>query len=297
MRIGITGATGFIGTALGKAAAERGHTVVAFSRSTSDPPPWAKEVRPVSTDEEQPVLDPSGLDALVHLAGENVMGYWTAAKKQRIRDSRVDLTRRVVEALQQCEAPPQTFVCGSAIGVYGDRGDEWLSEASPHGTGFLAGVCVEWESAASRALALGTRVVLLRTGMVLGRGGGAWPMLRRVFSARLGSRLGDGTQWVSWVHLDDEVGIILDALENPAYNGPVNLTAPNPVTNAEMTTQIAGVLDTSTFLPVPAFALKLALGEVGSVVLDSTRVKPAVALAMGYTFKHPELREALAACV
>jgi uncharacterized protein (TIGR01777 family) len=141
------------------------------------------------------------------------------------------------------------------------------------------------------------RVVLLRTGMVLGRDGGAWPLLRRVFNARLGSRLGNGKQWVPWIHLDDEVGIILDALENPAYNGPVNLAAPNPVTNAEMTAQIAGVLNKSTFVPVPAFALKLALGEMGSILLDSTRAKPAVALAKGYTFKHPELRDALAACV
>jgi uncharacterized protein (TIGR01777 family) len=254
-------------------------------------------VRISHTEAGASALDPAGLDALVHLAGESVRGYWTAAKKRRIRDSRVDLTGRIVEAMQACDARPKTFICASGFGAYGDRGDEWLTETSPRGQGFLAEVCAEWEAAACRAVALGVRVVLLRTGLVLGRDGGAWPMLRRVFSARLGSRLGDGKQWVPWIHLDDEVGITLDALENAGYNGPVNLTAPNPVTNAELTRQIAGMLNKSTFIPAPAFALKLALGEMSTMLLDSARVKPAVALANGYTFKHPELRDALAACV
>jgi uncharacterized protein (TIGR01777 family) len=140
-------------------------------------------------------------------------------------------------------------------------------------------------------------VTLLRTGLVLGREGGAWPQLRRVFKARLGSRLGNGRQWVPWIHLDDEVGIILEALENPAYHGPVNLTAPNPVTNAELTTEIASVLKKPKFIPVPSFALKLVLGEASSMVLTSLRAKPEVALANGYTFKHPELSGALATLV
>lgn len=297
MLIGITGATGFLGTALAKAAAARGHGIVAFTRQKNVSLPWAREVRPIQMEGGGAAIDPAGLDALVHLSGESVMGYWTPGRKRRIRESRVDLTRRMVESLKQCEARPKTFVCASAVGIYGNRGDEWLTEAATRGEGFLADVCAEWEEAARGALALGTRVVLLRTGLVLGRESGAWPQLRRVFNARLGSRLGDGKQWVPWIHLDDEVGIILEAVENPAYNGPVNLMAPNPVTNAELTTEIASTLKKSTFLPVPSLALKLVMGEASSMVLTSLRAKPEVALANGYTFKHPELRGALASLV
>jgi uncharacterized protein (TIGR01777 family) len=294
MLIGITGATGFLGTALAKAATARGHGIVAFSRRKDVSLPWAKEVRTIQMEGGGGAIDPTGLDALVHLSGENVMGYWTPGKKRRIRESRVDLTRRVVESLKQCESRPKTFICASAVGFYGDRGDEWLTETVPRGEGFLADVCVEWERAAREALALGMRVVMLRTGLVLGGEGGAWPQLRRVFNARFGSRFGDGRQWVPWIHLDDEVGIILDALESPAYNGPVNLTAPNPVTNAELTNEIADVLKKSKFIPVPALALKLVMGEASSMVLASLRAKPEVALANGYAFKYPELRDALA---
>jgi uncharacterized protein len=297
MVIGITGATGFIGTALAKAAVERGHRVVAFSRQGGVSLPWAKEIRQIHTGESERAIDPTDLDALVHLAGETIMGYWTQAKKHRIRESRVELTRRIVECLKESEEGPKTFICASGTGAYGSRGDEWLTEESARGQGFLADVCAEWESAAwGASLVPGVRVVLLRTGMVLGREGGAWPQLRRVFNARLGSRLGDGKQWVPWIHLEDEVGIILDALENSAYHGPVNLAAPNPVTNAELTRQIAAVLKKPTFLPVPAFALKVALGELSSILLDSARVKPGVALANGYAFKYLQLKHALASC-
>lgn len=296
MRIGITGATGFIGTALAKAATERGHGIVVFSRKRDVVLPWAKEIRPILMDGEN-AIDPVELDALVHLSGESVMGYWTPSKKRRIRMSRVDLTRRIVESLKNCHDRPKTFICASGTGAYGSRGDEWLTESSSRGKGFLADVCAEWEGAACRALPLGVRVVLLRTGMVLGRDGGAWPLLKRIFNARLGSRLGSGKQWVPWIHIDDEVGIILDALENAAYNGPVNLASPNPATNAKLSSQIAGLLNKPTFLPVPGFALKLVLGELGSVVLDSVRAKPEFALTHGYQFKYPELHHALAMCV
>lgn len=296
MRIGITGATGFIGSALAKAATERGHGIVVFSRKKDVFLPWAKEVRPIYEEGEN-AIDPVELDALVHLAGESVMGYWTPAKKRRIRSSRVDLTRRIVDSLKNCNDRPKTFICASGTGAYGSRGDEQLTESAARGRGFLADVCAEWEGAACRALPLGVRVVLLRTGMVLGRDGGAWPLLKRIFNARLGSRLGNGKQWVPWIHLEDEVGIILDALENPAYSGPVNLAAPNPATNAEMTRLIAELLNKPTFLPVPAFALRLVLGELGSIVLDSVRAKPGAALEHGYRFKYPELDHALAMCV
>lgn len=296
MRIGITGATGFIGTALAKAAAARGHGIVAFTRQKGLSLPWAQEVRPI-LESGQHAIDPVELDALVHLSGESVMGYWTPSKRQRIRSSRVDLTRRIVDSLKDCQDRPKTFICASGTGAYGSRGDEWLTESAARGKGFLADVCAEWEAAACRALPLGVRVVLLRTGMVLGRDGGAWPLLRRIFNARLGSRLGNGKQWVPWIHIDDEVGIILHALENAAYNGPVNLASPNPVTNAGLTSDIAGLLNRPTFLPVPAFALRLTLGELGSIVLDSVRARPEAALANGYTFKYPELHHALAMCV
>jgi uncharacterized protein (TIGR01777 family) len=296
MVIGITGATGFIGGALGKAAAERGHDVVAFSRSKDVSLPWAKEVRAIKPESEH-AIDPARLDALVHLSGESVFGYWTPAKKRRIRDSRVELTRRVVESLKDCEARPKTLLCASGTGADGSRGDEWLTEESSRGQGFLAEVCADWEAAAGRAVPLGVRVVLLRTGFVLGRDGGSWPLLRKIFNARLGSRLGDGKQWVPWIHIDDEVGIILHALEHPSYHGPVNLAAPNPVTNATMTKEIAAVLKKSTFVPVPAFALKMVMGEMGSIALDSTRAKPAVAMANGYTFKYTEMSNALAAVI
>jgi uncharacterized protein (TIGR01777 family) len=296
MVIGITGATGFIGTALGKAATERGHPVVAFSRKLDVSLPWAKEVRPINPQSEH-AIDPAGLDALVHLSGETVFGYWTPAKKRRIRDSRVDLTRRVVQSIKDCKAPPKTLLCASGTGAYGSRGDEWLTEESSRGQGFLAEVCAEWEAAAGQAIPLGVRVVWLRTGFVIGRDGGSWPLLRKIFSARLGSRLGDGKQWVPWIHIDDEVGIILHALENPSYSGAVNLAAPNPVTNATMTKEIAAALKKSTFIPVPAFGLKVVMGEMGSIALDSARVKPAVAVANGYTFQYTEMSEALAACI
>lgn len=298
MVIGITGASGFIGKALAQAAKERGHRIVAFTRKKNGGVPHADETRLIQPAGDKPALDPSGLDALVHLAGESVYGYWTPAKKRRIRDSRVDLTRRVVDAIQHGkESGPKTLLCASGTGAYGDRGDEVLTESAKRGWGFLADVCAEWEREAARAATFGVRVVSLRTGMVLGQGGGAWPVLRRVFSLRLGSRLGDGRQWVPWIHIDDEVGIILHALENEGYSGPVNLAAPHPVTNAEMTRTIANLLNTTTFIPVPGFALRLVLGEFGSVALESARAKPEVALKQGYEFKYTDLEHALAMCV
>ena len=266
--------------------------MVVFSRRKELSLSWAEDIRPIH--QEGPVLDPSGLDVLINLAGDNVFGLWTAAKKKRIRDSRVELTGRIVDALKQCPARPATFICASASGYFGNRGDEILTESSPRGTGFLADVCADWEAAANRAQALGMRVVLLRTGMVLGKDGGAWPMLSRVFKFCLGGRLGDGKQWVPWIHLDDEVGIILHTVEHPSISGPINLVAPNPVTNAELTTAIARVVKRPAIFHAPAFALKLALGGLGSVVLDSQRLQPLAALNAGYEFKYLSLDDALA---
>ena len=296
MRIGITGVTGFIGTALAKAAVGRGHEIVAYSRRKDMAFPWAKEVRAFDP-ALNAVLDPSGLDVLVHLAGENVLGYWTANKKARIRDSRVQTTQKIVSAMRDCAQRPQAFICASASGVYGNRGDEVLTESSPRGAGFLADVCEEWESAAMAADAFGVRIAMLRTGMVLGRDGGAWPLLRRIFSLGLGSRLGSGSQWVPWIHVDDEVGIILHTIEQSFYHGPVNLAAPEHVSNAQLTRAIAAQLGRFTLPPVPAFMLRLVLRDLSGVVLDSQRMVPKAALEGGYAFAYPSLKQALAALV
>jgi uncharacterized protein (TIGR01777 family) len=293
MRIGIIGATGFIGGALARVAVPRGIGVVAFSRRQEVFLPWAKEVRPVM--EEGPAIDPRGLDAVVNLAGEPIIGFWTRKKKQRIQDSRVPFTERVVDAIKNCPAAerPKVLINGSAVGIYGDRGDEVLTEKSVSGTSFLAKVCTGWESAACHAQAAGLRVVLLRTGLVLGNGGGMWKMVRRIFSLGLGGRLGSGKQWMPWIHLDDEVGIIMHTLENSSISGAVNLCAPNPVTNAEFTAAVAGVLKKPAVLPAPAFAMKLMLGDLGRSILESQRAVPKVAAARGYEFQHPELTGAL----
>ncbi len=293
MRIGIIGGTGFIGRSLGQEARKRGHSVVVFSRRKEITLSWANEVRPFH--QEGAVLDPSGLDVLINLAGDNVFGLWTAAKMKRIRDSRVELTNRIVDALKECQQRPATFICASGSSAYGNGGDEILSETSARGAGFLAEVCTDWEAAANRVEALGMRVVLLRTGVVLGKDGGAWPLLRRVFSFCLGGRLGDGKQWMPWIHLDDEVGIILHTVEHQSISGPVNLVAPHPVTNADFTKSIARVVKRPAIFHVPAFALKLALRGLGGVLLDSLRLQPQVALNAGYKFKHPYLNNALAA--
>jgi len=289
MRIGIIGATGFIGQALARVAVPRGIGVVAFSRKKEVFLPWAKEVRLVAP--EGPAIDPRGLDAVVNLAGESVLGIWTRKKRRRIQDSRVQFTERVVEAIKNCPADerPKTLLNASAVGIYGDRGDEVLTEKAVSGTSFLAKVCTGWESAACRAQAAGLRVVLLRTGLVLGNGGGMWEVVRRVFGLRLGGRLGSGKQWMPWIHIDDEVGIVMHALENSSVSGPVNLSSPNPVTNAEFTSTLASALRKPAFLPAPAFALKMVLGDLGRSILESQRAVPKVAAARGYEFKHPEL--------
>ena len=293
MRIGIIGATGFIGSALAREAVQRGCGVVVFSRRKDVFLPWAKEIRPVEP--KGRVIDPSGLDALVNLAGENVFGLWTAGKRRRIRESRIEFTNRIVDALRETRDRPGVFISASATGFYGDRGDEVLSEDSSRGCGFLSDVCVDWEAAADCAIKLGVRVVRIRTGVVLGEGGGAWPMLRRVFKLNLGSRLGGGRQFMPWIHLDDQVNLILHTLEKSAYAGAVNLTAPNPVSNAELTAAIARALGKRTFLPAPALALKLMLGEFSSTLLGSQRVQPKSALTRAFAFRHPRLEDALSA--
>lgn len=290
MKIGITGATGFIGSAFGQHAAAAGHEIVAFSRSGNFSKPWAAESRRITD-----TLDVSDCDALVHLAGESLMGFWSKTKKERIWSSRVDLTKAVVASLEKSQSRPRILLGGSAVGFYGDRGDEQLDESSARGSGFLSDLCVEWEAAAKQAESFGTRVVAIRTGMVLGATGGAFPLLKRVFSFALGGRLGSGKQWMPWIHIEDQVRLMLWCIENASVSGPVNHVVPGVVTNAQFTTVLSRQLKRPAFFHAPAFALRLLLRDMaGEMLLASQRARPAAALDHGFTFRHPELQSAVA---
>ena len=235
-------------------------------------------------------------DAVVHLAGENIAsGRWNAARKAAIRDSRVNGTRFLCDALAGLARPPKTLVCASAVGYYGDRGEERLTEESPPGTGFLAEVCREWEAASAPAARKGIRVVALRIGMVLSPKGGALARMLPLFRAGLGGVIGGGRQYVSWVALDDLPGIILHALQRDDLRGPVNAVAPRPVTNREFTEALGKVLSRPTPLPVPAFALRLAVGGemADALLLSSARGIPRRLEETGYRFRFAELSAAL----
>jgi uncharacterized protein (TIGR01777 family) len=286
MRIGITGGGGFIGSHVTRLACERGHEAIAFSRKP-EPMPGFAEVRRFSTDTPP---DLSGLDAIVHLAGETIMGRWTPAKKRRILASRVEGTRRIVEALNASHGTPAIFVCGSAIGYYGDTGEHEVVESSPPGSGFLAGVSQEWECEAFHASH--ARTVVIRTGLVLGPDGGAMKLIGPVFRAGLGGPLGNGRQWMSCIHVNDTAGIILHAIEQPHIQGPLNAVMPDPVRNSDFTRALARAAHRPAILPAPAFALKLALGELSHLLLDSQRVLPAATLASGYAYRFPTLAAA-----
>ena len=297
MKIGITGATGFIGGTLGALADERGHEVVAYTRSPEKANlPWASEVRPVDVAAALP-LDASGLDVLVNLAGESIMGRWSVEKKKRIRASRIEFTQKVARCLAGASPRPTAFLSGSAVGYYGARGDESLPETAGRGMGLLADVCVEWEAAARRAEQMGLRVVLLRTGVVLGTEGGAFKLMRRAYAFGLGGRLGGGAQWMPWIHLRDEARLILWAAEHADFHGPLILVAPAAVTNREFTRELAAVLRRPACLHVPKFALRLVLGEAAGMVLGSERAVPQAALLRGFEFEQPCLDDALKALV
>ena len=297
MRIGITGVTGLIGRAFGTLAAAHGHEVIGFSRNPARVQlPFLREVRPIAEEAALP-LDASGIEVLVHLAGEPVLGLWTAKKKQRILDSRVDFTQRLSRSLAAASPRPKALICASAPGFSGDRGDEVLDESSAPGEDFLARVCVEWEAAAQRAEQVGIRVVRLRTGVVLANEGGAFKLMRLAFSNLVGGKLGSGEQWMPWIHLQDEARMILWTVEQQAFSGQINVVSPQPVKNADFARSLGRMLNRPAFMPAPAFAMKLVLGELAGAMLASQRVVPNVAQALGFQFDYPTLDSALRALV
>ena len=274
MTISISGASGFIGRHLMKSLAQAGHSLRALSRHA----PPAESLREA--------------DAIIHLAGEPVAQRWTAAAKQRILDSRVVGTRNLVEALGRFTRRPETLICASAIGYYGSRGDEILTESSAPGSGFLPEVCVAWEREAQAAEAFGIRVVRVRIGVVLAAGGGALVRMLPPFRMGVGGRLGSGRQWMSWIHLEDLAALFQFAVESQV-RGPLNAVAPNPVTNSDFTRELAHALRRPAVFPVPEFALKMLFGEMADVLLASQRVAPAAAEAAGFRFRFPQLAPAL----
>jgi hypothetical protein len=291
MRIMVSGSSGLIGSALLPELEKAGHSVARLVRRT----PSANEVQWNPDGNIQPAAV-DGFDAVVHLAGESIAGRWTEAKKARIRNSRVQGTSSLANALARTTRLPKVMVCASAIGIYGDRADETLREESAPGSDFLAEVAKQWEAATEPAARAGIRVVLLRIGVVLSRHGGALARMLPPFRMGLGGRIGSGKQWMSWIALDDVVGTIQHALTTESLRGALNTVAPNPVTNAEFTRTLGEVLHRPTVFPLPEFIVRTIFGEMGqALLLSSQRVECAKLLASGYRFRHPELQSALQA--
>jgi hypothetical protein len=295
MRIAVTGASGLIGSALVPALRARGDEVVRLVRRAPSAP---DEVRwdPRSGDVDLAGL--AGIQGIVHLAGAGVGDKrWTDAYKAEIRDSRVQGTTTIAKAAAALDPKPAVLVCGSAIGYYGDTGDRIVTEQSPQGAGFLADVVADWEASARPAIDAGIRVPFARTGLVVSSQGGAWKRLMPIFKAGLGGKIGSGSQYWSFISLRDEIAALIALLDDERYAGPVNLTAPTPVTNSEVTAAMGRVLGRPTMLPVPAFALKIALGEFSQDVLGSQRVIPTVLEADGFTWSDPTIDEAISQAV
>jgi uncharacterized protein (TIGR01777 family) len=292
-RVLVTGATGFVGAHLVAALAERGDRVAVLSRD----PSRARRALPRASDfvDRASPETLAKLDAVVNLAGEPVAGRWTADKKRAIEASRVEGTKKLVAAMAAMPAGerPRVLVSASAIGYYGDRGEAILDETSPAGDDFLARVCVGWEEAAGAARALGVRVVTLRIGLVMGRGGGALEAMRPLFAVGLGGPLGSGTQWWPWVHIDDVIGLALFALDGQDLDGPLDVTAPTPVRQREHARALGRAMHRPALLPAPAFALKTILGDFSVELLASRRVIPKRATELGYAFRYTDLDAAL----
>lgn len=293
MNILISGSTGMIGSALIEILKNQNHRVTRLVRSPLQSSEQTVQWNPAAGTLNAKELE--GCDAVVHLAGESIAASrWTEAQKAKIRDSRVQGTKLLSETLTQLAKPPKVLVCASAIGYYGNRGDTILREDSGVGTGFLANICQEWESAADPAKKKGIRVVPVRTGIVLSPKGGALAKMLLPFKLGVGGIMGNGRQYWSWISLDDVIGAFHHALTNENVNGAVNAVAPRAVTNAEFTKTFGKVLSRPTIFPLPGFAARLVLGEMADdLLLSSARIEPARLLASGYKFKHPELEGAL----
>jgi uncharacterized protein len=295
MRVTLTGATGRLGTRLVRALRERGDEVTVLSRS----PGRAGERLGVDAQAWDPGAGPApaaalaGRDAVVHLAGEDLAQRWNEDTKRRILESRELGTRNLVEGLRAADPRPGVLVSASAVGYYGSRGDERVAEDAPAGDDFPAGVCAAWEREALVAEALGLRVVRVRTGVVLEAGGGALEKMLPPFKLGLGGPVAGGGQYVPWIHVDDVIGIYERAIDDPAWSGPVNATAPEPATNRELSKALGRALHRPAVAPVPAFAVKLLYGEMATLVISGQRAVPRRALEGGYAFRHPELDEAL----
>lgn len=293
----ISGGTGFIGSRVCTALHKHGDTVHVLSRNPTRAQTKLKSARAVygwdPETEKLPSEATSDVKAVIHLAGETIAGRWNPEKKQRIRDSRILSTRNLVESLAEVSTKPDVLVCASAIGYYGDSGNEHFTEVSPAGTDFLAKVCQEWETEAQKADALGIRVVTVRIGLVLGIGGGLLTQVLPPFKMGFGGILGSGRQWMSWIHIDDVVGIVIHALENDEIRGPLNATAPVPVRNVEFTKTLGSVLRRPTLFPVPTFGLKLMMGEFSDFVVLSQNVLPEKTEVSGYEFRYRTLEPAL----
>ncbi|MET7497085.1 TIGR01777 family oxidoreductase [Streptomyces sp900116325] len=294
-RIAVTGSTGLIGTALVRSLRVDGHDVVRLVRRP------ARAGDEVEWDPKRGYVDGAGLvgcDAVVHLAGAGVGDHrWTEAYKQEIRDSRVLGTEAIAQAVASLDVPPKVLLSGSAIGYYGDTGDRAVDESAPPGEGFLPSVCVEWEAAAFPAEEAGVRTVFARTGLVVGREGGAWGRLFPLFRAGLGGRLGNGHQYWSFIALHDHIAALRHILDTPSLSGPVNLTGPAPVTNGEVTAAMGRVLRRPTLFAVPAPALRIALGDFAEDVLGSQRVLPRRLLESGFSFAFPGIDASIRAAL
>lgn len=299
MRITVTGATGLIGRRLVAALLARGDEVTALSRRPED----ARRILGVQAVGWRPEAEPApsdalaGRDGVVHLAGEPIAQRWTQESRERIRSSRERGTAQLIEGVQQCESRPSVLVAASAVGYYGARGTEHLDETAAPGKGFLAGVCEAWEHSAAVAADFGVRVVSLRTGVLLDRRDGALARMLPVFRLGIGGPVGGGQQYISWIAPDDLVRMYITALDDPRWLGPINATAPEPVTNREFAQELGRVLRRPALLPVPALAVRALYGEMATVVTTGQRAIPARAVELGFEFRNPSIQRTLAAAV
>jgi uncharacterized protein (TIGR01777 family) len=290
MHIGITGASGFLGRQVVQEALSRGHRVTPFSRRARASAPGSKTARVFG-----PEIDLGGIEGIIHLAGESILGLWTKEKRSKIVRSRIEGTRWIVDAIRRTQDKPSVLVSASGAGIYGDRGEEILTEhSSVTSTGFLAEVATVWEAEGLKAEAAGVRYVPVRIALVLGKTGGAIPLMKTAFQLGLGGKLGSGKQWMPWIHIADIAALFLHALETKSIRGPVNGASPNPIRNEDFTKVMGELFKRPTFLAAPEFALRMLPANQSSLILDSQRIVPEKALESGFRFRFPDLRAALA---